>query len=186
MSEKHDRGAPLRRRISPRGDRGEHTPKGVRYLVGRVADVKRGESMKFLMPVRGAEEECFVINFRGHLHAYVNRCRHVPMAMDWVDNQFFAEEGRYLMCQTTTRITSRPTANASRVRRRLAARCSIGCRWKSRTELFTRGRRRKNSKTDRRLPTGIAACAPGAARSVSRSDSRGRTWRGRNRREPSD
>ena len=24
------------------------------------------------------------------------------MAMDWVDNQFFAEEGRYLMCQTHT------------------------------------------------------------------------------------
>ena len=22
------------------------------------------------------------------------------MPMDWVDNQFFAEEGRYLMCQT--------------------------------------------------------------------------------------
>ena len=101
MSEKHDRGAALRRRNPPRHDRdhddhGERTPKGVRYLVGRVTDLRRGTSMKFLMPVRGADEECFVINFRGHLHAYVNRCRHVPMAMDWVDNQFFAEEGRYL------------------------------------------------------------------------------------------
>jgi len=103
MSEKHDRGAPLRRTNPPRHDRDErreHSPKGVRYLVGRAAHVKRGTSMKFLMPVRGADEECFVINFRGQLHAYVNRCRHVPMAMDWVDNQFFAEEGRYLMCQT--------------------------------------------------------------------------------------
>ena len=56
--------------------------------------------MKFLLPIRGADEECFVINFDGEFHAYVNRCRHVPMPMDWVDNQFFAEEGRYLMCQT--------------------------------------------------------------------------------------
>lgn len=56
--------------------------------------------MKFMLPVRGADEECFVINFQGHYHAYVNRCRHVPMAMDWIDNQFFAEQGRYLMCQT--------------------------------------------------------------------------------------
>ncbi len=72
----------------------------MRYLVGRTADLKAGASIKFLMPVRGADEECFVINFRGRFHAYVNRCRHVPMAMDWVDNQFFAEEGRYLMCQT--------------------------------------------------------------------------------------
>ena len=22
------------------------------------------------------------------------------MAMDWIDNQFFAEQGRYLLCQT--------------------------------------------------------------------------------------
>jgi len=53
-----------------------------------------------MLPVHGADEECFVINFGGEFHAYVNRCRHVPMAMDWIDNQFFAEEGRYLMCQT--------------------------------------------------------------------------------------
>src|SRR5258708_9013193 len=72
----------------------------VRYRVGRTAELKAGESMKFMLPVRGAEEECFVINFHGHFHAYVNRCRHVPMAMDWIDNQFFAEQGRYLMCQT--------------------------------------------------------------------------------------
>jgi len=53
-----------------------------------------------MLPIRGADEECFLINFGGEFHAYVNRCRHVPMAMDWVDNQFFAEAGRYLMCQT--------------------------------------------------------------------------------------
>jgi len=56
--------------------------------------------MKFMLPVRGVDEECFVVNYAGEFHAYVNRCRHVPMAMDWVDNQFFAEQGRYLMCQT--------------------------------------------------------------------------------------
>jgi len=72
----------------------------VRFQVGPTAGIAPGESMKFMLPVRGAEEECFVINFHGHYHAYVNRCRHVPMAMDWIDNQFFAEQGRYLMCQT--------------------------------------------------------------------------------------
>ena len=59
-----------------------------------------GESTKFMLPIRGADEECFLVNFGGEFHAYVNRCRHVPMAMDWVDNQFFTENGRYLMCQT--------------------------------------------------------------------------------------
>ena len=59
-----------------------------------------GESHKFMLPINGVEEECFVVNFRGEFHAYVNRCRHIPIAMDWVDNHFFAEGGRYLMCQT--------------------------------------------------------------------------------------
>jgi len=72
----------------------------IRYRVALITDLHPGESMKFLMPIRGVDEECFLINYRNQFHAYVNRCRHVPMAMDWVDNQFFAEHGRYLMCQT--------------------------------------------------------------------------------------
>jgi nitrite reductase/ring-hydroxylating ferredoxin subunit len=97
MPSQHDRGAPLRR--PPHGKRPRKS--GVtRYIVAHTADLKPGESLKFLLPIRGADEECFLINFDGAYHAYVNRCRHVPMALDWVDNQFFAEEDRYLMCQT--------------------------------------------------------------------------------------
>jgi nitrite reductase/ring-hydroxylating ferredoxin subunit len=98
MPSQHDRGAPLRE-PKPRGKR-PRKGRASRYIVAKTADLKPGESLKFLMPVRGADEECFLINFGGTFHAYVNRCRHVPMALDWVDNQFFAEEGRYLMCQT--------------------------------------------------------------------------------------
>jgi len=74
--------------------------KSPRYFVIRTGELKPGESSKFLLPIGGADEECFIINYGGRFHAYVNRCRHVPMAMDWVENQFFAEAGRYLMCQT--------------------------------------------------------------------------------------
>jgi nitrite reductase/ring-hydroxylating ferredoxin subunit len=98
VSDKH-RHAPLRN--PPAGQhRARATSAKQRYRVGPASAVQPGQSMKFLIPIRGVDEECFVINYHGHLHAYVNRCRHVPMAMDWVDNQFFAEHGRYLMCQT--------------------------------------------------------------------------------------
>src|SRR5271167_492768 len=80
--------------------RSKDTPAQARYKVARTDSLAPGESLKFMLPIRGTDEESFLINFRGQLHAYVNRCRHVPMAMDWVDNQFFAERGRYLMCQT--------------------------------------------------------------------------------------
>ena len=75
-------------------------PAHARYRVALIDSLAPGESLKFMLPIRGADEECFLINFGGEFHAYVNRCRHVPMAMDWVDNQFFTEDGRYLMCQT--------------------------------------------------------------------------------------
>ncbi len=96
MFEAHRRRAPLTRKPHRRRT-AEHR---ARYIVGHTAQLRPGESTKFLLPIRGADEECFMINFGGEFHAYVNRCRHVPIAMDWVDNQFFAEQARYLMCQT--------------------------------------------------------------------------------------
>src|SRR5258707_4739801 len=91
-----------RRRAALTGSRSrrKNAPARARYKVARTDSLAPGESLKFMMPIRGTDEECFLINFGGEFHAYVNRCRHVPMAMDWVDNQFFAEDGRYLMCQT--------------------------------------------------------------------------------------
>jgi len=96
MSDQHRRRAALTRSHPRRKD----APSRTRYRVARIESLAPGESLKFMLPIRGADEECFLINFGGEFHAYVNRCRHVPMAMDWVDNQFFAEDGRYLMCQT--------------------------------------------------------------------------------------
>ncbi|HVN63087.1 MAG TPA: Rieske 2Fe-2S domain-containing protein [Candidatus Binataceae bacterium] len=96
MTDEHRRRAPLTR---SRGRRETSQP-AERYKIASVSDLKPGESLKFMLWIRGADEECFLINFRGEFHSYVNRCRHVPMAMDWVDNQFFAGAGRYLMCQT--------------------------------------------------------------------------------------
>jgi len=95
MSDQHRHRAQLTR-SNPR-----RNPSAVRrFRVANADDLAPGQSLKFMLPIRGADEECFLINFNGEFHAYVNRCRHVPMAMDWVDNQFFTDEGNYLMCQT--------------------------------------------------------------------------------------
>jgi len=89
-----------RRKLSRSPVRRKAAKTASRYLVGRADKLKPGQSSKFLMPIKGVEQECFIINHAGKFHAYVNRCRHVPIAMDWLENQFFTEEGRYLMCQT--------------------------------------------------------------------------------------
>jgi len=99
VPEQHPRRSALRNPRKPKHKAAAQSG-STRYIICKTKDLPRGASLKFLMPIREVEEECFVINYHGRYYAYVNRCRHIPMPMDWVDNQFFAERGRYLMCQT--------------------------------------------------------------------------------------
>jgi nitrite reductase/ring-hydroxylating ferredoxin subunit len=72
----------------------------VSFPIARVGELAPGTSKKFLLARDGQEIEGFLLNYGGELHAYVNRCRHVPMALDWVENQFFTEDGRFVQCAT--------------------------------------------------------------------------------------
>jgi nitrite reductase/ring-hydroxylating ferredoxin subunit len=69
-------------------------------VVARVGELQPGETKKFSLSCKGHEEECFVVNHRGELYAYVNRCCHVPMTMDWIDNQFMTEDQEFIQCAT--------------------------------------------------------------------------------------
>jgi nitrite reductase/ring-hydroxylating ferredoxin subunit len=42
----------------------------------------------------------FAIRFEGGVHAYLNRCTHVAMELDWQPNQFFDDTGQWLLCST--------------------------------------------------------------------------------------
>ncbi len=42
----------------------------------------------------------FAIRYDGVAHAYLNRCSHVPMEMDYQPNRFFDLTGHWLMCAT--------------------------------------------------------------------------------------
>lgn len=90
----------MKRTRRARASRGRRKSAAVRYRIGRVAEVSSGGSLKFILPIGGIDEECFVVNFGGAFYAYVNRCCHVPIAMDWIDNQFFTADGGFLLCQT--------------------------------------------------------------------------------------
>ncbi|WP_027014729.1 Rieske (2Fe-2S) protein [Comamonas composti] len=42
----------------------------------------------------------FAIRFEGQVYAYLNRCSHVAMEMDYQPNRFFDDSGRWLLCAT--------------------------------------------------------------------------------------
>jgi nitrite reductase/ring-hydroxylating ferredoxin subunit len=66
----------------------------------RAGELEPGQSKKFVLSCAGRELECFVVNWKGLLRAFVNRCRHIPMTLDWVENQFFDEAADFLVCPT--------------------------------------------------------------------------------------
>jgi nitrite reductase/ring-hydroxylating ferredoxin subunit len=73
----------------------KNSPKRLVALVGELA---HGKSKKFQLRCGSNSMEAMLINFEGEYFAYVNRCRHVGISLDWVDNQFFTEDSRYLIC----------------------------------------------------------------------------------------
>ena len=59
-----------------------------------------GDGLRFPVHYKGREEPGFVIRFRGRVYAYLNRCSHVPVEMDWQEGRFFDFSGLYLVCAT--------------------------------------------------------------------------------------
>jgi nitrite reductase/ring-hydroxylating ferredoxin subunit len=60
----------------------------------------RGRGMRFEVLRHGETEPAFAVRFEGQVHAYLNRCAHVPVQLDWAEGEFFDFSGLYLSCAT--------------------------------------------------------------------------------------
>lgn len=59
-----------------------------------------GLAVPFDVVYAGRTMRAFAIRFEGRVHAYLNRCTHVAMEMDYQPNRFFDDSGRWLICAT--------------------------------------------------------------------------------------
>ena len=65
------------------------------------ADLQEGGLAVPFDVVHGGQTcRAFAIRWHGQAHAYLNRCAHVAMEMDWQPNRFFDDSGRWLLCGT--------------------------------------------------------------------------------------
>jgi nitrite reductase/ring-hydroxylating ferredoxin subunit len=65
------------------------------------SDLLDGElAVSFDVVYHGQNCRAFAIRFRGKVHAYLNRCSHVAMEMDYQPNRFFDITGTRLICAT--------------------------------------------------------------------------------------
>ena len=59
-----------------------------------------GAGVRFDIVRQGEAVKAFVIRHHGRVHAYLNRCGHVPVELDWQEGHFFDHSGLYLVCST--------------------------------------------------------------------------------------
>jgi nitrite reductase/ring-hydroxylating ferredoxin subunit len=62
--------------------------------------VEGGEAVPFDVLYAGQTCRAFAVRWHGVPHAYLNRCAHVAMEMDWQPNRFFDDSGQWLLCST--------------------------------------------------------------------------------------
>jgi nitrite reductase/ring-hydroxylating ferredoxin subunit len=62
--------------------------------------VDGGKGVRFPVIAFGHPATGFVVRYGGQPFAYLNRCAHVPIELDWSQGDFFESSGLYLMCAT--------------------------------------------------------------------------------------
>jgi nitrite reductase/ring-hydroxylating ferredoxin subunit len=69
-------------------------------VVARVDELQPGAVKKFWLICQQYRLDAILVNDRGHYHAYVNRCRHMPTPLDFVRDEFLSDDRRFLQCYT--------------------------------------------------------------------------------------
>ena len=62
--------------------------------------VDGGLAVGFDVVYGGQTCRAFAIRFEGRVHAFLNRCTHVAMEMDYQEGRFFDDTGQWLLCAT--------------------------------------------------------------------------------------
>lgn len=57
-----------------------------------------GQGQSFDVEYAGQTCRAFAVRYEGQVHAYLNRCTHVAMELDWQLDRYFDVSGHYLIC----------------------------------------------------------------------------------------
>jgi nitrite reductase/ring-hydroxylating ferredoxin subunit len=71
-----------------------------RVICGSSALAEGGAGVRFMVATGEGPQPAFAVRFRGKAYAYINRCAHVPVELDWQDGAFFDYSKLYLICAT--------------------------------------------------------------------------------------
>lgn len=61
---------------------------------------ERGPGVRFEIDEYGDPAAAFAVRYRGRVYAYLNRCTHVGLELDFMPGHFFDSSGELLICAT--------------------------------------------------------------------------------------
>ena len=67
--------------------------------IATVGELKEGQTKKIILKRIDRETEAFLLFKSGKHYAYLNLCRHWTVGLDFDDNEFFSEDGEWLVCK---------------------------------------------------------------------------------------
>jgi len=72
-----------------------------RYIADIDALEESGQGVCFtLEQADGIHVPAFAVKYEGQCYAYINRCGHIAVRLDYLPGQFFSDDGRTLICST--------------------------------------------------------------------------------------
>jgi nitrite reductase/ring-hydroxylating ferredoxin subunit len=76
-----------------------NTPEGL-FVCAAGDLLDGGLGVRFPVVAFGSEATGFAVRYGGKVYAYLNRCAHVPVELDWFKGEFFESGKLHLMCST--------------------------------------------------------------------------------------
>lgn len=74
---------------------------GAEQLICAAADLQEsGLGVRFEVTIAGEVLPAFVVRHEGQVQAYLNRCAHIPVEMDFQEGDFFELSKTWLVCAT--------------------------------------------------------------------------------------
>jgi nitrite reductase/ring-hydroxylating ferredoxin subunit len=73
---------------------------GIRVICSSAELADSGDGVRFEIEFEGKTEPAFAVRYQGRVYAYLNRCAHMPMELDWKLGKFFDVWGLHLICST--------------------------------------------------------------------------------------
>ena len=71
-----------------------------KIAIAGLDELRKKQSVKFKFRREGISRDGFAAIFQGQVIVYENVCRHLPLTIDYGDNQFFTDDSKEIVCKT--------------------------------------------------------------------------------------